>query len=568
MREGLRQAVGWTTWAVGNARSWQATPPDYAVFVLGEPMPALPPQRPSWQRLLPAPPTLGDRLQQFERVADDPRVSGAVLHLRPLGLPLAHLQALRSGILALRARGKRVVAWGTHYDRGAYYVATAADEILLQPGGDIRALGIARAYVHLADGLARAGMSFEAVAISPYKTAADMFTRGEMSEAAREMADWLLDDERAAYLEAVSTGRGMGEEAAEELIDRSPLTDVEAMETGAVDAVVSEEELPRRLAKSGAAVRLERWRAAKSAVVPAPPPRGRDYVGLIRIEGLIVDGESASPPAPPPVPVPLVGSVRAGDLTVVQQARRALADDACAAVVVWIDSTGGSATASEAIAAALSELAQRKPVVVAMGAVAASGGYYVACPAHRIYAQPGTITGSLGVISGKLVTGDLLEKLGINRTLLQRGDGASMWDPGRGFSEAERAAVERSVRRIYDVFVERVATGRNKSAEAIDGVAGGRVWTGRQALDHGLIDAFGGLEEALATARELAGVSWRAPLHAVEAGKHGVAPNAPVNKGDVAGLLHVVRGIALLNKCGALCLAPLLPALRPSIAQR
>ncbi len=557
MRQVIQDAARWLAWSADNARRWKASPPDYVVLVLDSDLPPLPQRRPTWQRLLPGKPSLQSRLEIMEAVAGDPRVRGVVLHLRHLELPASSLEALRDSIIALRDADKKVVVWATHYSGSAYYVACAADEILMQEGGSIGQLGRAAGYHFLATALERVGLSFDAVKIAPHKTAADALTRQEMSAAAREMAEWLMDAEREEQIQAVVVGRSIKRKAAVKLLDGAPYTDLQAREAGAIDAIVSEEDLPQRLmdqADSGPA-RLARWHSARRSIIALPPAHGERHVALIRVEGLIVDGENAYPPAP--MPIPLLGGGRSGDLTVTQEARRALEDDSVAAVVLWIDSPGGSATASEAMASALELLAGAKPLVAALGSVAASGGYYVATPAHWIIAHPGTLTGSIGVLAGKLVTGELLARLGINRELLSRGPNSRIWDPARPFNDEERRNVQGMIERTYDVFLARVAASRDLDITAVEAVAGGRVWTGRQAQERRLVDALGGLDDAIAMAREMAGLGRNAPVRTIELGRKRIAPVPDV---AAAALRHVAQGAELMAIAPALCLCLLVPA--------
>jgi protease IV len=529
--------------------------PDYLTFVLDGDWPELPAPRKWWQQfVMPGGDNLRSLRAQLNTVAADPRLKGVVLHLRPLEMPRAELETLRDLITTLRAAGKRVVVWSSRYTTTNYFVASAADEILLQPGGTVEPLGLRRTYLFLADALQRVGLEFDGIQISPFKSAVDIFTRHDMSDEVRSMVNWLIDSDYGQFLGAVAAGRGLDEAGARALADGAPYTDVRAIEAGAVDAIVAEEDLAAHLAIAGRPAVLESFaHARKRLFAPAPARPGR-YVALLRIEGNIVDGRSAHPPTRPPGGVPFVTEPRAGDLTVVQEARRVLADKHAAALVVYIDSGGGSAAASEAMAAALGKVAAKKPVVAAMGPVAASGGYYVATPAQWIVAQPGTITGSIGVLSGKFVTGGLFDRLRFNRETISRGANTGLLDGERRFDEAERAIMWDGIRRIYDVFLDRVATSRGLSPEAVDAVGGGRVWTGRQALEHGLVDELGSLETALAKARALAGLSPRAPVVEVSTAKLPLAPVA-----DPTALLgYVAESVRLLNRARAMCLCPII----------
>jgi protease-4 len=224
-------------------------------------------------------------------------------------------------------------------------------------------------------------------------------------------------------------------------------------------------------------------------------------------------------------------------------ARQVLSDRRAAALVVYVDSPGGPSTASESIAAALTKVAAKKPVLAVMGPVAASGGYYVATPAQQIYAQPNTITGSIGVYYGKFAGAGLLQKLFLHRELITRGEAALFFDPGEPWSEADRAKVWQSVQRAYDLFLERVAESRGLETDAVDAIGGGRVWIGRQALGNGLVDEIGGVDQALAKARELAALPDDAAVRMYFPGKEPLPPIAE----PAAAIRYALDGIKLLG---------------------
>ncbi len=530
-------------------------PPDYVLFTLEGAYPDIPLPKQGFlqRRLTPKRVSLMDLGQQFDRVARDSRVRGVILHIAGLKGSMAQLQTLRGFIRKLKQGGKRVIAWASGYDMGGYYVAAAADEVLLARGGGIGPLGLARGYVFLADALSRVGLEADFVQISPYKTAADMLTRSEMSAEARRMAEWLIDDTYSTIVADVSCDRNLVPDRVRALIDGAPYTDEEALTAGAIDGIMNQEELPDHLAEAGRPARIAPFSACRGKLMPRPLVRPGGYLALIRVEGTIVDGHSSRPPTPTPR-IPLLLEPRTGDLTVVQQVRRVLRDRRAKAILLFIDSGGGSATASEAMASALHQLAEKKPVIVYMASVAASGGYYVATPAVHIVAQPGTITGSIGVLAGKLVSARLLKRLLINREIIQRGEHATFFWTERPFTAEERARLFTSIRRTYDLFLDRVSDGRWLSKEEINAIGGGRVWTGKQALAHGLVDALGGLDAALAKARELAGLSPRSPVREVPVPKRD---NAPIPS-TVALLSYAAAGMEPFRTRKALCLSPLL----------
>lgn len=582
------RAAALGAWQLEQLRRWRAEAPEWVVVVVDEAMAALPPSGPAWHRFVPRPPAVHDLVTLLADIARDPRPRGVVLHLRALQLPATSIETLRAAVAGARAAGKRVVAWSSGYTLGGYRLAAACDVIALQKGGHVGPLGMGHRFVHVADGLARAGLAFEAVQISPYKTAADAFTRRSPSPEARAMAEWLLDGAWAEAVADIAAGRGWTAEAAQAALGSGFHTDLEARAAGLVDVIASEEELPALLASADGVpvatvaapapaaawaaapaasdgpppARLAPARAVRRSLILPPPPAAGPGVAVLRIEGVLVDGDSAAPPGP--LPVPLVGDGRSGDRTVVEQARRLVDDDAVAAVVVHVDSPGGSATASEAMAAALERVAARKPVVAHFGAMAASGGYYVATAAHRIVAQPSTLTGSIGVVTGKLVAGALWERLGIAREVLARGGGTALFDADTPWTAADRARIDGHVRRVYDVFLARVATARALPLEALDAVAGGRVFTGRQAQERGLVDDLGTLDDALALARRLAGVSSRAPSREVRPPRRRRLPAAAGaglaaltgDAGAAAAAVYVLDTLRRLNGAAALCLCP------------
>src|SRR5437899_11758902 len=386
--------------------------------------------------------------------------------------------------------------------------------------GMIEPLGFPGTGTFLADGLARFGLSADFIQVSPYKSAADPLTKSKMTDEYREQVTWLLESQHAEVVGAIAEARKLDEAGAQELIDCSPYGDDVAVEKHAVDRVIPEEELPAHLAPGGPPVSIGTWdRAQRKMRMPAPTLRMGRYVALIRVEGTIIDGRSGRLPVRPPVEVPLAGEARAGDLSGVQVARQVAADKRAAAVVPYVNSRGGSSTASEAMRQALRVVAAHKPLVVVMGAVAGSGGYYVATPGSWIIARPSTLTGSIGVLTGKIVTGALWEKLLFNRETIAFGDRATLYSAERPFSDEERSLLREDVERIYRAFVDIVARPRKMPPDEVDPIAQGKVWTGRQALERKLVDELGGLDAGVSKARALAGLKDDATLREVRGPK-------------------------------------------------
>lgn len=536
------RGVRYLFYRFGNWRRRRFRDLDYILLTLPTSIPALPESR-DWlrRRVFGNPPlSLLDLDRNFERIGDDPRPKGVILHLRGLSMSLADLQTLCGSILRLRQRGKRVVCFAHGYDNATYYVASAADEIIIQPGGMVNTIGLVAQASFLRASLDTVGVQLDAVAISPYKGAYDTFTLDTISAEGREQLEWLLDSRFQLILESIAEGRNVTVEAVQAMIDSAPHLDEDALAAKYVDAVLHEEDLAAHLGIK----HIVLWNDASKVLLNKWRRRHRKYVAVLPLTGTIVPGESGGMPVPLPIPLPFIGDDRLGDQTVVRQVRNLMKNEQATAVVLWINSPGGSVDASEAMSAALDELAKDRPVVVFMNGVAASGGYHISTPAQWIVAQPGTITGSIGVLFAKLVSHGLFENLKVNRVEFTRGANATIYSDHTPFSESQRIQIRRTVEHIYSQFLERVARSRKMSVEAIDAVGGGRVWTGQQALAHGLVDELGDLRVALAKARSLAGLPEDAPVVIIE---EGGKPLAPQVADPTAGLRYVHENLRALT---------------------
>lgn len=527
---------------------------DYVQITLTGDISALPEQRPLVLRLVQGEPPLSliDLERTFRRIGDDPRTKGIVLALRGAVMTLADLQTLRGTIQRFRETGKRVIVHAQYFDLASYYLATAADEILLQPGGELMTTGLRADVTFLRDALEAVGVQLDVVAITPYKGALDQLSRAEFSPEGREQLEWLLDSQYAMLIEGIAEGRGISQDDARTLIDTAPHLDNVALAQGYVDALANEEDLPKHLGSE----HIIPWSEANKKLLQKPRPFHEKHVTILPISGMMITGESASPPGGIPIPTPFAGEEIAGDRTIVRQVRNIMEDENCAAVVLFIDSGGGMATAAEAMTAALDELAKTRPVIAYMHSVAASGGYYVATPAQHIIAQPGTITGSIGVITAKAVTDSLRDKLKINTVTLMRGANADIFSDRHTFTEGQRAQVRASVEALYQRFIERVSKSRKMSVEEVDAVGGGRVWTGAQARDNNLVDELGDLRAALKKARELAELPDDAPAMLFMGKAKPLPPQLAESINPAAALTSMAKRARVVFNGRALMLLP------------
>jgi protease-4 len=456
----------------------------------------------------PTPPTLERLRARLDRISADGRPRGIILRIRNLEAGWAAIEELRGEILAFKERGKRVVAYlGDPVDTRSYYLACAADEIFATPLADLNVTGLRARVDFLRDALNNFGVEVEVVAVSPYKSAGERFVRDDFSEESREQVGRLLDRRYEEVVRAISHGRGISPQEARRKIDTAPYGPQGALSEGLIDGVLYEDELPQRLGSETSGAGLAEWERARRTLRVPYRRRSRKKVALVSLTGAITRGLSRKLP----VPLPFVGGEQAGSESVVAALRLAEKSRGISAVLLHVDSPGGDALASDLIWREVARTNAKKPVVVLMGNAAASGGYYVSAPATHVVAHAGTVTGSIGVLTIRPVASGLYEKLGINPVALDRGARAGLLDPSRRPNEEERRVVEGQIQRVYSEFKDRVARGRDIDAVDLDRIAGGRVWTGAEALELGLVDQIGGFREALGKARELGGVERDVP---------------------------------------------------------
>lgn len=496
------------------------------------------------------PPSVESFGAMLERIAADPRVRGVVLLISGLEAEPATLASLRQAVARFRHSGKQAVAYVQDPGMWPYYFATACDQVLVPESGGLPTAGLRSEAVFLRDTLALAGIEADFEAIAEFKTAPDMFRRSKMTEPHREMLQSLLDSIYEHVVEAIARGRNLEPGQVGELLDAVPLSAGEGQQAGLFDDVCYEDELPALLGSPEQPAALLTWSQAERRLVRPRRRHSGRAVGVISVEGMIVPGASRQPPVPIPVPLP-VPEAQAGAETVSSQLRAAAREKALAAVVLHVDSPGGSALASDLIWRDVQRLNEEKPVVVYMGNRAASGGYYISAPAGAIVAQAMTLTGSIGIWGGKVVTRDLFQKLRAHRETVSRGEAAGLYADDAPFDDEERARIRANLAENYARFKARVAQGRGMDEQEVEAIARGRVWTGAQALEVGLVDAVGDLHLAAQKARELAGVpaDRHTPLVDLAAPKRYQLP-LPA---QAAAWLDGVRG---LLREGVLAMAP------------
>lgn len=525
----------------------------HAVYLTLPPdMPMLPqPRNFVQERLLgEAPLSILEFERSLQRIAQDPRPVALILHLQTVNMPLAYVQAVRDALLRLRQADKRVICYAQAPDFKAYYLASAADEIVVPPSAALFTLGLQWQQVYLKDALDTIGVSYDVVAITPYKSAAETLTNTEPSPENREQFEWLIGSIYDMMVAGIAEGRGMSAEAVRQMIDQAPHTDQSALAAGYIDGIGNEEELRARLGVE----HILMWDEAQNQLLlPNPQPQDA-YIAVLGVSGTIVTGESQRPPVD--VPLPFVGGEQMGDLTVQQQIRQVMRDKNAKALVFFVDSGGGSASASEAMTASLQQLAQDRPVVVCMGSTAASGGYYIATPAQHIVAYPGTLTGSIGVIAGKAVLRDLWSRLRLNPVTYQRGDNADWLSSEQAFTESQRERMRAFIDSIYQQFVAHVASSRGLTPEAVDAIGGGRVWTGAQALDNGLVDDLGGLHAAIEQARQLADLPQDTPVSVRQFKDKPIPAQLAERANPAASLRHLERTLSQLGTAQPLFMLP------------
>ena len=466
---------------------------------------------------------LPDLLDGLKRAASDDRVRALVVKVGGSRIGLAKVQELRDAVLDFRQSGKLAVAWSESFGdfvRGnvPYYLATGFERIYLQPSGTLGLTGVAVEQVFLRGALERLGVDFQSAARYEYKSAADQLTETGFTGPAREAAARLAESVTEQLAAATAAGRGKTVEQARKLLARGPFLASQAVSEGLVDGLLYRDQVYEQVRKEAGAdatlLYLQRYRRThslsdlprrlRSGVQELTPGQPGRFVAIIYAHGAIRSGRSGRGGP---------GGGGMGSDTVAAALRAAAADEGARAVVLRVNSPGGSYTASDVIWREVVRVrAAGKPVVVSMGDVAASGGYFISAPADVIVTQPATITGSIGVILGKPVLQELFSRVGVSTDLVaDHADNATMLSASRPFTDADWSRINEWLDAVYADFTEKVASGRRMDVGRVHELARGRVWTGADAVANGLADQTGGMREAIAIARLRAGLPDDAP---------------------------------------------------------
>jgi len=441
------------------------------------------------------PASLRTLVESLDRAARDSSVRAAIVRINALpDSGWAKVQELRQALERFRKSGKPVHAHIESAGNREYYLATACSKIYAVPTAILDVSGLAAEVSFFRGTLDKIGVEAQFEGVGKYKNAPNQLTETGFTEPHREQMEALLDSVFEQYLAAIAEGRGKTTEQVRELVDRGPFGAREALAAGLVDELLYQDELEARIKSAERLTPGQYVRSARGLGFD-----GRPRLAVVYAVGEIVSGESQDGP--------FGGSGYAGSETVAAALRQARQDAAVKAIVLRVDSPGGSGTASDVIWREVELSRHSKPVVVSMGDVAASGGYYIAMGGDVIVAQPGTITGSIGVFGGKFSLRGLYDKLGVTREILRRGRHADLFTDYRPWDEEERSKVRGLMQAFYEDFIRKAALGRKMSREDVQAVAQGRVWTGAEARKRGLVDQLGGLSDAVSLAKAKAGIA-------------------------------------------------------------
>jgi protease-4 len=453
-----------------------------------------------------APPTVRGIVELLRKAKTDKRITSVIVKPSGAGALWGKVQEVRDAVSDFRRSGKPIVAYLEYGGEQEFYLATACDKVFLMPSATLDLTGMASYELFLRGTLDKIGAFPDALHIGEYKTYSNTFTQHTFTPAHREMAESLNNDMFEQLVRGIADGRKKSEAEIKSLIDHGPFLPEDALRAGLIDDLMYEDQIDDKVKLAAGKphyVEMNEYRGVSAASLGLN--RG-PRIAVIYAAGIIASGKSNydSPS----------GAVVGSD-TLIDYLRKARADSSVKAIVLRVDSPGGSAIASDVIWREVLLTRNQKPLIASMSDVAASGGYYIAMPAHAIVAEPSTLTGSIGVVLTKFVIDGTLKKLGVNMEGVSQGKFADMYSPVRPFSPEERARMMENMQATYDTFVEKAAQGRNTTPERIDAIGQGRVWTGRQAKEIGLVDELGGLDRAVALAKQRAKIAQDAEVELV-----------------------------------------------------
>ena len=480
--------------------------------------------------------TLGDILQRLKKAAGDESLDAVILHIESPKIGWAKLNELRTGIARIRQKGRKVYAWMEGADTKDYLIASACDQIIIPESGMVMMPGLRAEisfYKNLFDMLS---IQPEMLRVGEFKSAAEPYSRTEMSPAFREEMEAIIDDYYRQIVAMVSTSRKLTPEQVTSIIDTGLFSAEEAKKVGLIDHVAYEDYLATlikgdqkdvelKITKNYAKKKVDtdfsgfagmtKMMNLLMGVEPAARKSSNPKIAIISAVGPIMSGTSQSD---------FFGDDTMGSTTMIKAIRQARDDASVKAVVLRVDSPGGSALASDLMWHELETLHGKKPLIVSMGDTAASGGYYIAMGADRIFAEPGTLTGSIGVVGGKIALEKFYAKIGITSSVVQKGKNAGVLSTTKPWTDTERDAMQKMMNDIYAQFTKKAAAGRKMDYDKLEKMARGRVYTGNQALALGLVDELGTLDDAIIHAKKAAGIDPETKLERLNLPK----PTSPI----------------------------------------
>jgi len=447
--------------------------------------------------------SLSNLILQIKKAKVDKRIGALLLDINFSGAGWGKSDEIRDAVADFRTSGKPTYAYMEYGSNKEFYLATSCDKIFVAPSGDLFITGLAAEVMFFRGSLDKLGIEPDVFQIGKYKNAPDQFTRKEMSDAHREVINSMLDDLYGRMVNTIATARKKTPDEVRAFIDNAPIGAAQAKNQGLIDGANYRDEVYAELKKRLGYKDGDKLNTISGGTYRDVKPESvglnkGEKIAVIYASGTIGSGRSNDGP---------YGDPSVGSDTVSKAITDAAEDKSIKAIVIRVDSPGGSAYASDIIWHAVESAKKTKPVVISMGDVAASGGYYIACNANKIVAEPSTITGSIGIFAGKPVMKGFYDWLGVSSEYVMRGKLAGMFRETEKFTPEERAKFEEMIKSTYyDDFVPRVAKGRGRDAEYIDSIAQGRVWMGSQGKEKGLVDEFGGLDKAIEVAKGLANI--------------------------------------------------------------